>query len=242
MSGSPVDFERGTVAGTRNIIESARRHRVAKLVHVSSLSVLHAAAAGDGTTVKEDWPLEPHPELRGAYTQTKLAAERLVRDAADLPRIILRPGQVFGPDAPLLTPAVARRLKSRLLILGNGRLVLPLVYVDDVVDALLLAARSDIADGSIFQLVDDANIKQIDLAARCVPGVPITCLPRPLVLLMAFGVECLGKLLKRSVPLSRYRIRSALAPLRFDCAAARTRLGWTPRTGVAEGLKRTLSP
>lgn len=240
MRGSRADFERGTVVGTRNIVDSARRHGVGKLVYVSSLSVLHAAAAKEPVAVREDWPLEPHPEWRGAYTQTKLAAERIVAAAEDLPRIILRPGQVFGPGAPLLTPAVAHRLKSRLVILGDGNVVLPLVYVDDVVDAILLAARSKIADGSVFHIVDDGTFTQLDLVARCAPNTPVTCLPLPLVLGLAFAGECLGKLLKRTVPLSRYRVRSALAPLQFDCSAARTRLGWKPAVGVAAGLERTL--
>ncbi|NQU09886.1 Gfo/Idh/MocA family oxidoreductase, partial [bacterium] len=123
MRGHREDFQRGTVAGTGNLIESILRHDRPKLVYVSSLSVLHAAAVKPGTVIREDWPLEPRADQRGAYTQTKLAAEDLVRAAVrerGLKAVILRPGQVFGPGAPLLTPAVARRVGRRLLILGDG--------------------------------------------------------------------------------------------------------------------------
>ncbi len=225
MSGRPEDFQRGTTTGTLNVVNTVLAHRVPKLVYVSSLSVLHAAAAKPGVRVKEDWPLEPRPEGRGAYTQSKLAAERLVSLAVKkrgLNAVVLRPGQAVGPGAELITGAVAQRLGRRLVILGDGRLVLPLVHVEDVVDALLLAARSDCFDGSIFHIVDDAGVTQENLARRV--GRPIIHVPLPLVYALAFGARSL------------YRVRSALAPLSFDCAAARDRLGWQPRIGVRAGL------
>lgn len=240
MSGNAEDFRRGTVAGTRHIIESALKHRVPKLVYLSSLSVLHAAAAEPGVAMKEDWPLEPHPEKRGHYTQTKLEAERLVLQTVKqrrLKAVILRPGQVFGPGAPLITAAVARRVKGRLVILGDGRLVLPLVYVEDVVDAILAAGQSESFDGSVFHIVDTAGVTQGELARR--EKLPIIHVPLPVVYALAAGVELLGKLLGRAVPLTIYRLRSALAPVSFDCAAAKAHLGWKPRTGVRAGLELT---
>jgi nucleoside-diphosphate-sugar epimerase len=57
--------------------------------------------------------------------------------------------------------------------------------------------------------------------------------------LAATGLELLGRLLGRRVPLTRYRLRSIKGIRHFDCSAARDRLGWTPRTGVREGLRKT---
>jgi nucleoside-diphosphate-sugar epimerase len=229
MRGSREDFERGTVVGTKNILDAMRRHEVKKLVYVSSLSVLHAAAAKPGVKMKEDWPLEPHPEARGAYTQTKLAAEKLVRESG-LPAVIVRPGQVFGPGASPVTGAVAQRIGKRLMILGDGKLVLPLVYVEDVVDAILLAAKQDTG---LWHIVDTgAAVTQDQLA----PGA--LKLPYPLVYLAAWAAELL---LKQRAPLTRYRLQSALAPISFDCSAAEKELGWKPRVGVVEGLQRERS-
>jgi nucleoside-diphosphate-sugar epimerase len=63
----------------------------------------------------------------------------------------------------------------------------------------------------------------------------------PVWLLMALAslVELLGRILKRGVPLSRYRIRSLQPLYPFDLTAAATFLGWRPRVGAPEGLKRT---
>jgi nucleoside-diphosphate-sugar epimerase len=193
--------------------------------------------------VREDWPLEPRPDLRGGYTQSKLEAEQIVTAAVrerGLPAVILRPGQVFGPGGEPITGAVAQRLRGRLVVLGNGRIPLPLIHVDDVIDALLAAGQGGIRDGSVFHLVDSARLTQEELLDRyreAAPSVRCGRIPLPMVYVMAAGVQVLCKLLGRSAPISIYRVRSARAPLDVDCSAARQRLGWTPRVGVENGLR-----
>jgi nucleoside-diphosphate-sugar epimerase len=56
---------------------------------------------------------------------------------------------------------------------------------------------------------------------------------------LAWGVELLGKLLKREVPLTRYRVRSLRPLANFDISAANNELGWKPRVGVERGLQQT---
>ena len=239
MRGSADDFTRGTVAGTRNVVESVLRHRVSRLVHVSSLSVLHAAAVQPGTTVREDWPLEPRAESRGGYAQSKLEAERIVRDAVaqrGLPAVILRPGQIVGPGVPLLTPAVAQRVGGALVVLGDGSLPLPLVHVEDVVDAILAAGRAGAPAGAVFHIVDTETVTQNDVARLVAGAGRIVRVPLTVAYGVALGVEGLAALGRRRAPLSRYRVRSALAPVAYDCSAAREHLGWRPRIGVRRAL------
>ena len=243
MRGSPSDFERGTIVGTQNVVASVSASSETRLVYVSSLSVLHAAAARPGSIVREDWPLEPQPELRGLYTGTKLRAEALVREAVharQMRAVIVRPGQVFGQGAELMTPAVARRAGKWLVIIGNGRLALPLVYVEDLVDALLAVADRDVFDGSVFHIVDESAVTQNELADRYRAAMPEP--PRvvhlPVVAMQAVGLvaQLAAGVLGRTPPVSPYRITSALAPLHYRCDAALNRLQWAPRVGVQRGL------
>jgi predicted dehydrogenase/nucleoside-diphosphate-sugar epimerase len=245
MKGGPADFERGTIWGTRNIIESCLRHGVKRLVYVSSMSVLDQAGHRDGVTVDEKAPLEPFPEKRGLYTQTKLTAEAEVLAAVrgrGLSAVILRPGQIFGPGAETVSPAGTIGLGGRWVIVGSGSHPLPLVYVDDVVDALLLAADRTVS-GELFQLVDSTTITQKEYAAaaqeKLGPSLRVVRMPTPVMMFLATAVEVLGKLLKRPLPLSRYRVRSLRPLWPCDSSAAATRLGWTPRVGVREGMRRT---
>jgi 2-alkyl-3-oxoalkanoate reductase len=247
MKGSAQDHERGTVRGTQNIVDSVLRHHVQRLVHVSSLSCLHAVASSYGASVTEDWPIEPSPKKRGAYSQAKTEAEQIVCDAVrnrHLQAVVLRPGRVFGPGMTLLTPEVAHRRGNVFIILGDGTRELPLVYVDDVVNAIVLAAENSKFDGRIFHIVDRTHITQNQLVSDYIlknaTGARVVHVPEAVLYGLALSLEILSKLLKRSVPLSMYRAKSAMARMHFDCSRAENEIDWQPRVGIASGLQKTL--
>ena len=247
MRGGTEAFESGTVWGTKNVVAASLRHGIRRLVYVSSLSVLDHAGHKKGVPITESSPIEPYPELRGAYSQTKLIAENLVLDAIrmqNLPAVILRPGQIFGPGAEKTPPSGVIGLAGRWLVMGSGRLPLNLVYVEDAVDALLAAATKPDVSGPVFQLVDPTTLTQreyIEAAKRYGSAPRVSYVPKLALYMLALGVELLGRVLHRSVPLSRYKIRS-LAPISpFDGSAARDQLGWTPAVGTREGMLRTFS-
>ena len=248
MKGGAHDYERGTVCRTQNIVDSALRHNVQRLVYISSLSCLHAAVARRGSVITEDWPIEPSPRKRGAYTQAKTAAEKIVLDAVQdrhLRAVVLRPGRVFGPGMTLLTPEVARKMGNFFVVLGDGTRELPLVYVEDVIDAIVLAAEASEFDGSVFHIVDRTRITQNqvvrDYVSKNAKTAKVVHLPLAIVYSLALGFELLSRILNRPVPLSIYRVKSALAPMQFDCSRAENDLGWQPRVGVASGLQETMA-
>jgi predicted dehydrogenase/nucleoside-diphosphate-sugar epimerase len=246
MKGGWEDHERGTVDGTRHVVEACLRHGVEKLVHVSSMSVSDwAGTARSGGVLSEVSPCEPRPEERGHYTRAKLAAERIVLGAVaerGLPGVVLRPGQIFGGKLPLLTGAVARRVGGRWLVLGDGRLPLPLVYLDDVVDALVTALDGPLRGGEVIQLVDPVRLTQEDVLARAAPGAAVLRAPRALVFAAGRLSEPVFGALKRRSPVAAYRLRSALARVEFASDRARRLLGWGPRVGVLEGIRRVTEP
>ena len=246
MRGSARDFEAGTSWGTRNIVDACIRHACQRLVYVSSLSVLDHAGRDENQRLTEDSAYEPHPERRGAYTQTKLAAERVVRQAIaerGLPAVIIRPGQIFGPGAERVTPNGTLALAGRWVAVGEPSQTLPLVFVDDVIDALLLAATAADAQGRIFNIVDPDTISQGEylerVRARLGNELKLSRVPTRAFLWLGHAVEGLGKLLRRDVPLTRYRVNSLRPLANFDLGEARDRLGWTPRVGLRRGLEIT---
>lgn len=246
MRGSAGDFEAGTVWGTRNVVRACREHGVSKLVHVSSMGVLDHAGRKPGMTVTEAYPVEPHPDLRGAYTRTKLAAEREVLDAIrdhDLPAVIIRPGQIFGPGAEKSTPNGVISLAGRWVAVGSGKRTIPLVYLDDVVDALLLASGGDSANGGIFHIVDREVTTQQDYLAHVAKhsgsALRIIRVPQWLLMALATALEAVGNVTGRDMPLTRYRVRSLRPLADIDISRAETGLGWKPEVGVREGLSRT---
>ena len=251
MRGGKEEFERATVWGTRNMVDSCLRHNIKRLVYVSSLTVLNQAGHTPGTAVTESSSLEPFPERRGLYTQTKLAAEAVVLEAIaqrKLPAAIIRPGQIFGPGAERTSPAGAIGMAGRWIVVGNGSHQLPLVYVEDVVDGLLQAAVRPEALGAVIQLVDPAPMTQSQFVNICQrsqvlqPPIKSLYIPTWFMKLASQGVDMLARVLKRDLPLSPYRVASLRPPSPFDITAARTKLGWEPRVGTVKGLEITYKP
>ena len=117
------------------------------------------------------------------------------------------------------------------------------MYRDDVVDALLLAAENPKALGRTFNLVDTDTVDRTTYLRRCQAKLGASLkklwVPQWVFMCLAIGVELLGKVLKRDVPLTRYRVRSLRPLANFDVSAARDVLGWTPRVGVKRGLAIT---
>jgi predicted dehydrogenase/nucleoside-diphosphate-sugar epimerase len=233
-----AEFEAGTVCGTSNVVDSCLKHGVERLVYVSSVTVLDYAVQSPQAVVDESAPLEPYPAKRGSYTRAKVLAERIVVDASrrrGLQAVVLRPGQIFGPGYESVSPYGAITLAGRWIGIGSGRLKLPLVHVNDVVEGLLAAAtRSDVC-GSIFHLVDSTPVTQRDYISRCQEeakgALRVNYIPRTALLALGAVLDRIGGLLKRNLPLTSYRIRS-IKELTFDCSAARRQLAWEPKSGV----------
>jgi predicted dehydrogenase/nucleoside-diphosphate-sugar epimerase len=248
MKGGPFEYQSGTVWGTRNVVEACARHGVRKLVHVSSMAVLDHAGHQPGVPVTESAPYEPYPERRGLYSQTKLEAEKMVLAAAAENRIravIVRPGQIYGPGTEKAPPGGTMAIAGRWLVAGSGQNRAQLVYIDNLVDALQLAAHADVPNGAIFQLVDPGGIRQkdyVEFVRRSGRGVRVWYVPIWFLKFAGWGVQLLGKILKRSVPLTPYRVASLTPVGPCDCSAAHTQLGWTSRIDIQEGMARTFPP
>lgn len=242
MAGGWPEHYGATVVGTRNVIDACARNGVRQLIHVSSMSVVDMAGAAGGRPVDEETPLEPRPEERGAYTRAKLEAEQAVAAAArdGLPCVILRPGILFGGAIPLMNGSIARRAGGRWVILGDGRLALPLVYIDDVVDAILAAVDRELVAGEVIQLIDPEQPEQRDVLAALHSESEQLRVPRPVVFALGKLSEYPLGALGRPSPLALYRLRSALAPLTYESDRARRLLGWEPNVGVQEGIRREL--
>jgi len=240
MRGGWPEHKGATVVGTQNVIDACVAHHVRQLVHISSMSVIDWAGSAGNGPVSEAAALEPRPDERGAYTRAKLEAEQLVTAAAQrgLPCVVLRPGQIFGGGLPLINGAVARAAGSRWLVLGDGKLELPLVYIDDVVDAILLAIDRRLVGGQVIQLVDPDHLTQDDVLAIAGGSKPIVKVPRPLVFALGKLSEYPLGALGRQSPVAVYRLKSALARLHYESDRANALLGWQPRVGVREGIVR----
>lgn len=249
MKGPWREHEQTTVRGTEWLLELARGENVKRFVHLSSITVYKTTGLERGTLIDESFPLDPEPEQRGPYPRAKIAAERQVGRNLELglPTVVIRPGIVFGPGGRTMHPSVGYFLtKKCFLLVGRGDNPLPLTYVDNAVEGILSALDSDQAVGQAYNLIDDSTITQREWLDRYrgAFGARFAVFPLPLPLILAGSA--LASRLKRfgiqAIDTPAYGFRSQYANVRFDAAKARRELGWQPRIGLEEGLRRTFFP
>jgi 2-alkyl-3-oxoalkanoate reductase len=240
MKGTWAEHERGTVFGTQNVIDAVTQHGAKQLVHISSMAVVDWAGSSGKGPVTEAANAEPRAGERGSYTRAKLEAEQRVLAAAKqgLPVVILRPGQIFGGGIELINGAVARKAAGRWLVLGDGKLELPLVYIDDVVDSVMAAIDKKLVHGELFQIIDPEHLTQNDVLELAGGTKRVLRVPRAIVFALGKLSELPLRALGKPSPFGVYRLRSALARLHYESDYAERALGWKPRVGVREGIRR----
>lgn len=246
MKGSFPEMVMGTVVGTRDLLEAmdARAPR-ARLVLVSSFAVYGTAGLPAGALVDETAPLEPLAAQRGGYAWSKLRQERLVFEHAQQSGrdvVVLRPGVVYGPGGPVFSPRVGVQLPGLFLHLGRRNLI-PLTYVDNCAEAVVVAGRNAASAGAVYNVVDDDLVTSAEYlrAYRAnVKRIRFLTLPYPLMRVLAGAVEWYHRHSKGQLPafFTRYKTDTNWKGCTFTNARLRS-IGWAPIVSTAEGMRRT---
>jgi len=246
--GAPAALVAGTVVPTEHLLHAARAAAVERVVLVSSFSVMGVAGLRHGGLVDEEAPLEPRPEDRDAYAFAKLRQEQLawrLSEELRVPLAVVRPGMIFGPGQELLGSRLGLALGPLFLALG-GRCTLPLTYVENCADAVVLAGTAPAAAGRALCVVDDdlptarAVLARYRREVSALVALPV---PYPLLLLLARANAWYTRRTAGHLPavLTPYKVRSMWRPQRFSNHRARAVLGWSPRVPMQEALDRTFA-
>lgn len=227
--------------GTRNLVHACLEHNpgLKKFIYVSS-----QAAAGpcrDGGKKKESDQCQPV----SAYGRSKRLGEELaLSHSHELPLIILRPCAVYGPrDRAFyrLFKCLSKRIKPGL----SGCVQrLSMIYVQDLVSAILLAAEARTDSGEIFFLSDGQDYPMAEISDLCAKAMEITAfrlrLPKQVVCAIARLAEYFSKATGKPALISRDKIQEILQPNWLcDIAKARDLLGFEPQISLAQGARLT---
>jgi nucleoside-diphosphate-sugar epimerase len=243
--GPEADYEMVNVRGPQTLVEVALGAGAQRIVHVSSISVHGLVVGGpaDETTV--------YGSERDPYCRSKLACERmlqqLIKDRG-APVTIVRPGLIYGPrDVNSFGRFAALIEQGKMVILGSGNNHLPLIYVRDVAQGILLASEAERAAGRAYLLVNDEPVTQREYfhAIAHELGVPPPRWHIPYHLALALGAtaEKVGHLarMKQPPPLMRFGVKQMAGENRFAINRARRELGFSPQVTVAEGVRRGIA-
>ena len=158
------------VDATRHLIEAAAAAGVRRFVHCSTVGV-HGDVAGG--PADEDAPMAPGD----IYQRTKLEGEAAARDTAvrtGLALTVVRPGPMYGPADRRLFKLIGGVARRRFLLLGSGKPHLQMVYVDDLVEGLRLAAEAPEAVGRTYILTGEEapTLHELVQEIAAIAGVP----------------------------------------------------------------------
>ncbi|HEX4717397.1 MAG TPA: NAD-dependent epimerase/dehydratase family protein [Thermoleophilaceae bacterium] len=238
-----ADYHSVNVTGTKNVCRAARAAGVRRLVHMSSSSVYGMAL---GRVADESFPLSPFDD---PYPVTKAAADQAVQQLiADegLPAVIVRPDQIFGPGDHLHFGRMADRLRGgRGIVVGRGNNAMPLVYVADIVQGLLLALDHERALGQAFNISGDQPLTQeqfLRAIAREVGANPrLIHVPYRALYAVGYLAERVAMLAptSRRPPITRLGVAFAGTDNRYGIDKAHRELGYAPQVDLEQAVRLT---
>ncbi len=237
------------VAGTRHLLEACVEASVRRVVHFSTTDVY---GFPDGAAIDETYSSE---RFRNWYARTKLDAESEVRRAERehaLDAVILRPATVYGPGSSDVVGEIARAIRSRnMLLIDGGRAVAGLCYVENLIDAAVLALERPAARGHAFNVSDGLDVTWKEFTDSLADGLGCPAVrwsaPYWMASAVGFSLEHGYRLLRGatgvSAPplLSRQAVQVLGRNQDFSNRRARELLGWEPRVDYPAGLEATLA-
>jgi ornithine--oxo-acid transaminase len=237
------------VGGTRSLLKASVDASVHRFIHFSTTDIY---GHPDRAEIDEAYAAK---RFRNWYAETKLEAEaevRRIEEAYALDTVILRPATVYGPGSMDVIGEIARAIRGRnMLLVDGGRAVAGLCYVENLLDAAVLALRHEAAPGHAFNVSDGLDITWREFTDGLAEGLGCPRVRWSLPYWMAHGVgfslEHGYRLLRRSTGLnappllSRQAVQVLGNNQDFSNRKAREMLGWEPRVEYAAGLEATLA-
>lgn len=232
-------YEDVNVGGTRIVLEEAHTQKVKKFIYMSTCGV-HGNI--DNPPGGEDAPIQP----ADYYQQTKYDAEPLVQKyyAKGLKTVILRPAAIYGPGDPERFFMIFKRVKKGMFpMFGNGKTYYHPLYIDNLIDACMLSMEEGKGDGEAYLIADEDYLEIKDLVVRTAQAlnveVKIPHFPVMPVVIAGHICEQICKPFKINPIIFPRRVDWYRQNRAFKIDKAKKDLGYVPKVGIDEGLRRT---
>ena len=225
-----VEFRRANVAGTKQLAQSAATCGVKRFVYVSSVKV-----NGEEVLEGQGFSESDIPSPEDSYGISKWEAEQALHRIAKetgLEVVIVRPPLVYGAGVKgnfiLMMNAIVRGFPLPFALVQNQR---DLVYVDNLVDALIACAIHPAAAGQTYLVSDGESVSTPNLIRSLAKALGKRCFIFPFPIFM---MKFLAKLLGKSASVDRLT-----QSLQIDNSKIRNELGWKPPHTLQHGLQAT---
>lgn len=237
--GSLKEFRRVNVDGTLNVLRAARAANVGRFVHLSTINV-HGYPPPQNANANS--PLVFNGD---AYSVSKAEAERAARifsDEHDLPLTIVRPACTYGPGSVAWTLTPLARVKRGVpVLIGRGDGLCNAVYIDNLIDLLLLAMENDAAVGQAFIGAEGRAVTWRDFYgayAEMLGERRLGSVPRRIALVLGMVSESAARVSGRPPLISRSSVDFYSHHVVFQIDKSRQMLAYEPRVSFKAGMQK----
>jgi len=227
------------VIGTENLIDLAVPAKIKHFIYLSSVGVI-----GRPGQERIDETASCHP--LNEYERSKHEGEKVLMEYSEkyqVPLTILRPSTVFGEGSKNQSfLRWMRSIKNRTFRFIGGKAFANYIYVGDVVEALVLICEGNRSGKAVFILSDTEPMRKFVHSAAAILGVKIseTSIPRWVALWVAGTLTPTMSFFGKAFPLTIPRLRALTDQRFFSAEKIKKELGFQPKFGIVEGLRRTL--
>ncbi|PIQ39307.1 MAG: hypothetical protein COW58_12410 [Thalassolituus sp. CG17_big_fil_post_rev_8_21_14_2_50_53_8] len=236
-------YQKVSVGSVKQVVAAAKKHHIARVVHISSI-----AAYGLNFDADQDENCSISVLSGSSYCDAKAASEHgflAAHAAGDICTTIIRPGDVYGPGSrPWVLIPLTMISKKQFVLPAMGRGIFSPVYIDNLVDGIVLAAEKESGKGQIFNITDGAGIECREFFNNHYKWLGKNTEPVCLPTRVAEGITSVGSFIFNTVLNANTEIdRSSLAMLSrkatYSIDKARDMLGYVPVVSLTEGMART---
>lgn len=249
------EFVAITIEGTRTLLDAAASARVARFLHISSISA-YGHVNGEGLVLDETAPLGRCLNRWSYYSRAKVEAEKLVWEAhrsGRMPVTVIRPSWLYGPRDRATLPRLIHSIRAgKAKLVGDGENRLNVAHAGNVAEGAILAATSERGVGEAYNVCHDvassaggarpAWLTQKDYFNRVATAIgapPVTKrVPYRVAKSAAFAMELFGHVFRSKKPplVTRYSVWLMGRRCFFECQKIKDQLGWRPTVSYDEGI------
>ena len=233
-----AEFERVNVDATRNLLEGAKRHKVKRFVHCSTVGVQGRI---DDPPAAEDYRCKPTDHYQESKLEGELLARKYFQDG--IPGCVVRPVGIYGPRDTRFLKLFRAVGGGYFVMIGGGKTLYHLTYIEDLVEGIVLAGRRQEAIGEVFTIAgpEYTTIRELVVLLADVLQKPHPRWRVPFWPVYGAAVACdaMCRPFGISPPLYPRRVEFFHHDRAFTIAKARRLLGYEPKVALRDGLALT---
>lgn len=240
--GQKKEFESIVVDGTRHLLEECKKYKVSRFVYMSSI-----AALGLNRDLKGLDEAEPLKKCGIPYCDTKIDAENLVKKFClrnNIDYTIVRPANVFGPGSVWVREILDKFERGSFPLINKGRSPGSFIYIDNLVDGIILAAESKIGIGKIYHFRDDYTLtwtEYLKTLSSWVGKKTSFSIPFKVAWLLGATMEKIFTPFAIRPPVTRLAVGIMGLNNDFDISLAKQELNWKSRVTRQEAMQNIKS-